>query len=387
MADISKIKLPDGTTRDIKDANASTIKNLLDGSANNSLRSVGSVEESASYTIGTNAVALGNKTQASGNSATALGSESVATSDNAVAIGAKATASGNSSYAIGENTIANHRDQFVFGKFNVADTNASAATAIGDYAEIVGNGTADNARSNARTLDWDGNEVLAGKLTVGAAPTNNMDVATKQYVDSKADTKTWGDVALGSSRADTSDTRYIVQFNATSNVNATTSFVVCRPTPFALGIPKWDNHSYLYSGTPSANDNSTKVATTAYVDAAIPDVSGYVSKSGDTMTGRLTLNYNGSSDGLLFKYSDSYKALIRASGGSYSGADAIAILSLTTNDTSNGVILRGVATPDLDTAAANKKYVDDNIPKVYSSTNTGGYLTMATLPIYDGTVV
>jgi len=27
-----------------------------------------------------------------------------------------------------------------------------------------------------------------------------------------------------------------------------------------------------------------------------------------------------------------------------------------------------------------------DIPKVYSSTNTGGYLTMATLPIYDGTV-
>lgn len=28
-----------------------------------------------------------------------------------------------------------------------------------------------------------------------------------------------------------------------------------------------------------------------------------------------------------------------------------------------------------------------DIPQVYSSTNTGGYLTMATLPIYDGTVV
>ena len=27
-----------------------------------------------------------------------------------------------------------------------------------------------------------------------------------------------------------------------------------------------------------------------------------------------------------------------------------------------------------------------DIPQVYSSTNTGGYLTMATLPIYDGTV-
>lgn len=43
-----------------------------------------------------------------------------------------------------------------------------------------------DTRSNAYTLDWDGNGVYAGKLTVGTAPTNNMDVATKQYVDNLA---------------------------------------------------------------------------------------------------------------------------------------------------------------------------------------------------------
>ena len=52
----------------------------------------------------------------------------------------------------------------------------------GNYVEIVGNGNS-TARSNARTLDWSGNEVLAGKLTVGSDPINNMDVTTKQYVD------------------------------------------------------------------------------------------------------------------------------------------------------------------------------------------------------------
>jgi len=35
-----------------------------------------------------------------------------------------------------------------------------------NYAEIIGNGTADNARSNARALDWDGNEFLKGDLYV-----------------------------------------------------------------------------------------------------------------------------------------------------------------------------------------------------------------------------
>lgn len=37
----------------------------------------------------------------------------------------------------------------------------------GHYAEQIGNGTADNARSNARTLDWSGNERLMGDIYVG----------------------------------------------------------------------------------------------------------------------------------------------------------------------------------------------------------------------------
>ena len=94
------------------------------------------------------------------------------------------TASGYASHAEGTNTIANHESQHVFGEYNVADTSTATASNRGNYIEIVGKGTSNSARSNARTLDWSGNEVLAGKLTVGAAPTANMDVATKQYVDS-----------------------------------------------------------------------------------------------------------------------------------------------------------------------------------------------------------
>ena len=51
------------------------------------------------------------------------------------------------------------------------------------HIEVVGGGKTSTYLSNARTLDWFGNETLAGKLTVGAGPTDNMDVATKQYVD------------------------------------------------------------------------------------------------------------------------------------------------------------------------------------------------------------
>lgn len=72
------------------------------------------------------------------------------------------------------------------------------------------------------------------------------------------------------------------------------------------------------------------------------------------------------------------------------------IIQLARSSSGDGyIIIRGsdrtevynVITPTSDDMAANKKYVDDSIPQVYSSTNTGGYLTMATLPIYDGTVV
>lgn len=63
----------------------------------------------------------------------------------------------------------------IIGKYSTAQAN---------MIEIVGKGTSSSARSNARTLDYQGNEILAGKLTVGTAPTANMDVTTKQYVDS-----------------------------------------------------------------------------------------------------------------------------------------------------------------------------------------------------------
>lgn len=122
-----------------------------------------------SHTEGSGTSALQYASHAEGSNTTASGSYSHAE-------GASTTASGSYSHTEGSNTIASSNYQHVQGKYNIEDANSI-------YAEIVGNGTS-STRSNARTLDWSGNEVLAGKLTVGAAPTNEMDVATKQYVDS-----------------------------------------------------------------------------------------------------------------------------------------------------------------------------------------------------------
>lgn len=118
----------------------------------------------------------GQSTTASGGSSHAEGSGSTASGPSSHAENAGTTASGNYSHSEGDHTIAAGTAQHVSGKYNIQDSNNT-------YAEIIGNGTSNSSRSNARTLDWSGNEVIAGKLTMGAGPTANMDAATKQYVD------------------------------------------------------------------------------------------------------------------------------------------------------------------------------------------------------------
>jgi len=47
------------------------------------------------------------------------------------------------------------------------------------YAEIVGNGTSVN-RSNARTLDWQGNESISGSLTLGKGTADEVSISAAQ---------------------------------------------------------------------------------------------------------------------------------------------------------------------------------------------------------------
>jgi hypothetical protein len=125
--------------------------------------------------IGINAHAEGSGSRAISNSAHAEGMNTYAAGQVSHSEGSGSIALGLASHAEGVLTIASSRNQHVQGRYNIEDT-ANA------YADIVGNGTS-SARSNAYTLDWSGNGWYAGKVTVGAAPTTDMDVATKQYVD------------------------------------------------------------------------------------------------------------------------------------------------------------------------------------------------------------
>lgn len=80
--------------------------------------------------------------------------------------GGETQANAGYSHAEGRGTIANGTNQHVGGKYNIADNN-------GDYAEIIGNGTS-STRSNARTLDWSGNEKIAGDMTVNKTTLANQ---------------------------------------------------------------------------------------------------------------------------------------------------------------------------------------------------------------------
>lgn len=123
-------------------------------------------EGNSTTASGLAAHAEGQGSVASNTSAHAEGQNTTASGDNGVhAEGYYTEASGRNSHSEGRYTIANHRSQHVFGEYNVADTSAAVSTARGTYVEIVGKGTAADARSNARTLDWNGNETIAGTLT------------------------------------------------------------------------------------------------------------------------------------------------------------------------------------------------------------------------------
>lgn len=138
--------------------------------------------------------AEGQVTEASGTDAHAEGYKAKAIGTMSHAEGNETTASGYASHAEGVVTVANHRGQHVFGIYNIPDDSPNPATSRGNYVEIVGNG--DSVPSNARTLDWNGNEVLSGKLTVGAAPSGSMDAATKGYVDGEISSLDAEDVGL-----------------------------------------------------------------------------------------------------------------------------------------------------------------------------------------------
>ena len=118
----------------------------------------------ASHAEGIDTIASGVYSHAEGNGTTASGisshSEGTATTASGYyshAEGSSTTAYGYYSHAEGEGTIASSSHQHVQGYYNLEDK-------ANKYAHIVGNGDSSSFRSNAHTLDWDGNAWYAGTV-------------------------------------------------------------------------------------------------------------------------------------------------------------------------------------------------------------------------------
>ena len=147
-----------------------------------------------SYAGGINTESSGWSTHAEGGNTTASGYCSHAE-------GYYAEARGEASHAEGYATIASGKYQHAQGRYNIEDTENK-------YAHIVGNGKNDSStgwkdvRSNAHTLDWEGNAWFAGKVTAGVAPSEDMDLTTKKYVDEKLPTIISEEVVFTLSQAD-----------------------------------------------------------------------------------------------------------------------------------------------------------------------------------------
>ena len=126
-----------------------------------------------STTLGTASHAEGVKTCAEGNASHSEGEQNVAKGPNSHAEGfstvaegrcahsegTSTSAYGSDSHTEGQGTIARGNQQHVQGKFNVEDTD-------NNYAHIVGNGSGVNNRSNAHTVDWQGNAWYSGNVEV-----------------------------------------------------------------------------------------------------------------------------------------------------------------------------------------------------------------------------
>ena len=84
------------------------------------------------------------------------GSYTVAMGRGAHAEGEHSQAIGTYAHAGGLYTIAQRKSQMTIGEYNEADSTGTSTGARGTYAFIIGNGTAEDARSNAFAVTWDG---------------------------------------------------------------------------------------------------------------------------------------------------------------------------------------------------------------------------------------
>ena len=202
-----------------------------------------SMNRKANTTVGLNSTTEGTNNTASDDNAHAEGYLTVASGSEGHAEGTLTTASGGASHAEGSNTVASglwsHVEglcteaagdaQHVSGKYNEIDNNDT-------YAEIIGNGTSENNRKNARTLDWSGNETIAGDLYFngGVNPLSTQLTAKQDALTAGTNITIAGSTI---SATDTKPTDYDTSGDKTDNVATSATWSILSSVAITKG--KW----------------------------------------------------------------------------------------------------------------------------------------------------
>ena len=191
------------------------------------------VAENNTNPSGSNASAIGNNTTASGVASTAMGSSSEATNNYATAMGYNTSASGQMSFAVGHSseakgffsvamggstahsdgttamgmytnavglystsmgsyTTARDYSSLVIGRYNLTGTEGNSGSPTGFFtannAFVIGNGTADNARSDAFIVKFSGDTTINNDLTVSGDVVVSSDARLKSNIVSLGST-------------------------------------------------------------------------------------------------------------------------------------------------------------------------------------------------------
>lgn len=271
------------------------------------------------YTIasGNASHAEGVSTTASGNYSHAEGNRTVASGHNSHAEGLYAIASGLAAHAEGYYTEA-QRFSHVGGAFNIVDSydswpewSANTSYSVGDkvkittvsdnvttvtgykcktansdasftaanwtnqygqmnYAEIIGNGTSD-ARSNARALDWDGNEHLMGDVYVGCNADSSGGIKLARLGDIQINGTSIVSGGVANIPFATNNSLGVVQTSQNYGTSITSTGIIVINTTNAQEIKNGSNvyrpitpsnqHSSVFYGLAKAAGDSTQSAS------------------------------------------------------------------------------------------------------------------------------
>ena len=173
--------------------------------------------------------AMGYMSGAWGTRSTAMGFSTFAFGDNATSTGEQTEARSNSSLAAGAFVKSKSYAGFAVGIYNDS-TNAASATAINNLNRIfqVGNGTADNARSNAMTILQNGN-VGIGTVT----PSSALDVIGSAEISSNLTVQSGMGIIRNISGTQLKKLSLGVTVNATFTAGQSQAFTVTWPQSFS----------------------------------------------------------------------------------------------------------------------------------------------------------